>query len=158
MANTDRLDVFKGTPGNDIWLGSVTALNRAVELMNRMAERQPDNYFVVSSHNSQVVATIGPHYKSDTPSASKTMPSYANFGSGLPTFDVFQGHYRDKDAECLETVEGLGNARQRMKQIATENPGAYFVFSKHDRLVLDIVDTTKRLLRPNVQPETASVA
>ena len=66
------------------------------------------------------------------------MPIREAFGSGLPTFDIFRGHYRDKDAK------GLGKARERMKQIATEKPGAYFVFSCEDRLVLDILVTTKR--------------
>lgn len=74
------------------------------------------------------------------------MPVREPFGSGLPTFDIFRGHYQDKDATWVDAVERLGNARERMKQIAAENPGAYFVFSCYDRLVLDILVTTKREL------------
>jgi hypothetical protein len=163
MGNPDRItfDVFKGTRENCIWLGTLTGLNRAIELMNRMAERQPDSYFVFSSLNSQVVATIEPHFcpsPEREASRMKDVPSHTSFGSGLPTFDIFQGHYRDKDPKWLEAVEGLGSARDRMKQIATDSPGAYFVFSKHDRLVLDILDTTKSLLRPNVPSKKAVVA
>jgi hypothetical protein len=82
------------------------------------------------------------------------MPVREHSVSVIPTFDIFRGHYQDKDATWVGAAEGLGKARERMKQIATEKPGAYFVFSCHDRLVLDILTTAKRpsRLRINLKP------
>jgi len=48
--------VFKGPEGNARRLASVTGFDRAVDLMNRMAEIQPDNYFVFSPVSQEVVA------------------------------------------------------------------------------------------------------
>jgi|SRR5215469_9946907 len=45
----------------------------------------------------------------------------------VPTFHIFSG-FRDKDALWLESVEGLGAANERMKQLGAEDPGPYFVF------------------------------
>lgn len=42
----------------------------------------------------------------------------------------------------MESVKGLAAANERMKQIAAEKPGAYFVFSPVNRTVLAIIDTT----------------
>lgn len=86
------------------------------------------------------------------------MPVREPFGSGLPTFDIFRWHYLDKDATWVEAVEGLGNARDRMKQIANDNPGAYFVFSCHDRLVLEILVRTKRLEHATGESKAAGAA
>lgn len=60
----------------------------------------------------------------------------------MPTFEIFRGHYRHKDAVCLETVESLEAARYGMNQIAAASPGAYFVFSAQGRMVLATVDTS----------------
>jgi hypothetical protein len=43
-------------------------------------------------------------------------------------FDVFSVAINN-DARWLECVEGLANARERLEQIAAENPGQYFLFS-----------------------------
>ena len=86
------------------------------------------------------------------------MPIREAFGSGLPTFDIFRGHYQDKDATWVDAVEGLGKARERMKQIATEKPGPYFVFSCHDRLVLDILVTKRRSESASDKSQAAGAA
>ena len=86
------------------------------------------------------------------------MPIREAFGSGLPTFDIFRGHYQDKDATWVDAVEGLGKARERMKQIATEKPGAYFVFSCEDRLVVDILVTTKQSASASNKSRAAGAA
>lgn len=56
------------------------------------------------------------------------------------TFDIFSGEL-EKDAIWVEAVEGLATAKERMKQIASETPGRYFIFSLADRLVLDRTET-----------------
>ena len=86
------------------------------------------------------------------------MPVREPFGLSLPTFDIFRGHYQDKDATWIDAVKGLGNVRDRMRQIANENPGAYFVFSCHDRLGLDILVTTKRPATASDKSQAAGAA
>jgi hypothetical protein len=50
-------DVFSGIPEkNPLWLGSVSGLERAAELMNRMAARLPGNYFLSCAITNEVVA------------------------------------------------------------------------------------------------------
>jgi hypothetical protein len=141
-------DVLKGTQENSLWLGSVRGLGRAIELMNRMAEIQPGNYFIVSSLGKQVVAAI------------RTEPAVARAteSATVPAFDIFKGHYPDKQAIWLETIRGLPNARQRMEQIAAETPGNYFVFSAHDNLVMAISDTTLRSEIARVKAKTEGAA
>jgi hypothetical protein len=129
-----QYDVLKGTQEQSMWLGSVRGLGRAIELMNRMAEIQPGDYFILSSLGKQIVAAI--HTEPATARATES--------GTVPSFDIFKGRYPNQEAVWLETIRGLANARQRMEQIATENPGPYFVFSTHDRLVMAIFDTTKR--------------
>jgi ligand-binding sensor domain-containing protein len=129
-----QYDVLKGTQEQSMWLGSVRGLGRAIELMNRMAEIQPGDYFILSSLGKQIVAAI--HTEPGTSRALE--PGTA------PAFDIFKGRYPNQEAVWLETVRGLANARQRMEQIATENPESYFVFSSHDNLVMAIFDTTRR--------------
>ena len=93
--------------------------------------------------------------------------SRESFGSGIPIFDIFRGHYLDKEATWLEAVPGLDSARDRMRQIAAEKPGSYFVFSCSDRLVLDILNTgmknekkteKKALDHPSAKHTTAGAA
>ena len=63
---------------------------------------------------------------------------------GIPKYDIFEGHnYRD--AHWLEAVEGMGAASDRMKQLAAESPGPYFLFSSQARNVLASIDTTQSL-------------
>jgi len=42
----------------------------------------------------------------------------------------------------LESVEGFDAAYDRMKQIGTERPGKYFLFSRDARKALASIDTT----------------
>jgi hypothetical protein len=52
-----KYDVFKGTPDNNpLWLGNINGLERATELMNRMAARLPGDYFVSKAASAKVVA------------------------------------------------------------------------------------------------------
>jgi hypothetical protein len=55
-------------------------------------------------------------------------------------FDIFSGHI-DSNAMWLESVEGLSRARDRMRQIAVEKPGYYFVFSPVSNSVLSEIET-----------------
>ena len=56
------------------------------------------------------------------------------------TLDIFSGEV-ETDARWLEAVHGLTAARERMKQLASENPGKYFIFCVADRSVLERIDT-----------------
>jgi hypothetical protein len=57
------------------------------------------------------------------------------------TFDIFSGEL-EKDARWLEAVQGLDSAKDRMKQIASEKPGKYFIFSIASRSVLERTETS----------------
>jgi hypothetical protein len=56
------------------------------------------------------------------------------------TFDIFSGA-SDENGLWVEAIEGLSNARQRMKQIATEKPGKYFLFSGSSQSILTRIET-----------------
>lgn len=59
-----KYDVFKGIPKkNPLWLGSVNGLERAAELMKRMAISLPGDYFVSDAVTSEVVAVSKPKTK-----------------------------------------------------------------------------------------------
>jgi hypothetical protein len=58
-------------------------------------------------------------------------------------FDIFFGAV-DKDALWVESAENLENAKARMKDLAAENPGSYFLFSTAYGKVLAIVDTSRK--------------
>jgi len=57
------------------------------------------------------------------------------------TFDIFSGH-QDGDAVWLEAVEGLGTAYERMKKLARDTPGRYFIFDAHHHKVLALTDSS----------------
>jgi len=57
-----------------------------------------------------------------------------------PTFDIWSG-IPEKSGKWLETVAGLGNARRRMKELAAQTPGKYFIFSVWNSCVLDQIET-----------------
>jgi hypothetical protein len=58
-----------------------------------------------------------------------------------PKYDIFSGSGH-RDAMWIEAVECLGAANERMKELATEKPGPYFVFCATRGVVLARVDTT----------------
>lgn len=60
-----------------------------------------------------------------------------------PFFDIFKGP-SEKNAVWIEAVEGLSNARERMEQIAAENPGEYFLFSTSSHSILARIETLKK--------------
>lgn len=64
-----------------------------------------------------------------------------------PTFDIFRGT-SDKDAMWVDAVDGLSSARDRMDQIAADQPGQYFVFATRSRAILARTDTRKMLETP----------
>ena len=59
----------------------------------------------------------------------------------IPQYDIFSGS-KDRDAIWLEAVEGLAAAVERMKDLANQSPGPYFVFGQDAREVLASVDTS----------------
>jgi hypothetical protein len=63
-------------------------------------------------------------------------------------FDIFSGS-PPNNAIWLEAVEGLSNARERMEQIAAENPGKYFIFSVGSRTVLAEIETFAKTAKAN---------
>jgi hypothetical protein len=59
------------------------------------------------------------------------------------TFDIFLGTF-DGDYEWIEPVVGtLFDAQARMREIAAENPGSYFVFSASRNEVVAKIETVK---------------
>ena len=50
-----------------------------------------------------------------------------------PTFDIFSRR-SDNEAIWIQAVQGLSKARERMEQIAAQNPGKYFLFSPREPL------------------------
>ncbi len=51
------------------------------------------------------------------------------------TFDIFSGA-PEEHGLWVEAVEGLSNARERMGQIAAEEHGKYFLFSRSSQSIL----------------------
>lgn len=70
-----------------------------------------------------------------------------------PLFDIFSGGL-DRDPLWIETVEGLSNARERMQQIAAQNPGSYFLFSVQTQAVLAQIETSQK----SEHPERANIS
>ena len=60
----------------------------------------------------------------------------------LPMYYIFSGAFRGKDVMWLESVKGLGAADERMKQLAAEKPGPYFVLSADTHSVFASIDTS----------------
>ena len=61
----------------------------------------------------------------------------------FPTFDIFSGHFRQKDATWIEAREDLPQAYQKMLQVAADKPGPYFILSSNDaQTCVAAVDTS----------------
>jgi hypothetical protein len=62
----------------------------------------------------------------------------------VPRFDIFYGRFPEADIVWMECVEGLGAATERMKALAAESPGPYFVFDTHCHAVMASIDTSTK--------------
>ena len=60
----------------------------------------------------------------------------------MPIFDIFSGRLEDGSALWIEAVEGMESATDRMKRLATEKPGPYFVFSVVKRMMVAAIDSS----------------
>ena len=60
----------------------------------------------------------------------------------MPIFDIFSGRLENGTALWIDAVEGVRNAADRMKQLAAEKPGRYFVFSLEKRTVVAAIDSS----------------
>jgi len=67
-------------------------------------------------------------------------------------YGIFSGSYLKEDATWLESVEGLDAACDRMKKIANEHPGKYFIFSSDKRKAVGSIDTTDQ--SPSITKES----
>ena len=65
-----------------------------------------------------------------------------NESSDIFEYDIFSGAPESRPL-WLERVRGRSAAVDRMREIAIQKPGAYFVFGGGDRRVVAIADTTK---------------
>jgi hypothetical protein len=63
------------------------------------------------------------------------MPGAPPSNMETDSFDLFAGA-PDRDAAWLETVVGLEAAKERVNELAAENPGEYFVFHSRSHTVL----------------------
>jgi hypothetical protein len=87
------------------------------------------------------------------------MIAFGSRGPGhVPNFEIFKGRFADQNAVWVESVKGLAAANERMKQIAADKPGAYFVFSPVNHTVLAIIDTTYLMRAPNRPEKNTGVA
>lgn len=57
-------------------------------------------------------------------------------------FDIFAGTPGSQDILWKEAVTGLAAATDRMKELAAESPGPYFVYYVSARQVLAAIDTS----------------
>ena len=55
-------------------------------------------------------------------------------------FDIFSGS-PDDNGLWIEAITGFSNAGQRLRQIAADKPGKYFLFSATDQSILTRIDT-----------------
>jgi hypothetical protein len=60
-------------------------------------------------------------------------------------FDIFSG-LPGKNAKWVESAAGLDAAKQRMKQLAAQHPGSYFIFNTWNLCVVSEVDTQPKPL------------
>ena len=59
----------------------------------------------------------------------------------LPKFNIFSGRFSETGVLWIECVEELGAAVDRMKALAAENPGPYFILHVDSRRPLASIDT-----------------
>jgi hypothetical protein len=60
----------------------------------------------------------------------------------IPAFDIFSGRFGEKGVLWLGAVGRLEDARARILNLATKQPGAYFVFDSDNQLLVAAVDTS----------------
>jgi hypothetical protein len=61
------------------------------------------------------------------------------------TIDIFAGA-PEENGLWVEAIKGLSSADHRMREIAAEKPGKYFLFSSNDQSILTRVDTRSRAM------------
>jgi hypothetical protein len=59
----------------------------------------------------------------------------------IPSYEIFSGRFGYTEVLWLESVEGLGNAFERMKEIALATPGPYFLFCNRTHQRMAAIDT-----------------
>ena len=69
------------------------------------------------------------------------------------TFDIFSGE-PDSNAMWCESAQGIDRARQRMRELADEKPGSYFIFHARTQIILDRI----RAAKSGDKPDQADIA
>lgn len=59
------------------------------------------------------------------------------------TFDIFSG-IPEEHGVFVEAVEGLSSAQERIRQIAAQKPGNYFLFSGSSQSILSRTQTSTK--------------
>jgi hypothetical protein len=101
--------------------------DEALEKLDLLAKICANDMRLVDLRSEKVIASRQRRAKSD--------------GSRVPKYDIFSGRFGD-GAFWLEAVEGFAAAHERMKQLAAESPGAYFLFCRTTHTVEAAIDTT----------------
>jgi hypothetical protein len=70
-------------------------------------------------------------------------------------FVVF-GDLTEGGVKWLESVYGLANAQRRMKRIAAEKPGSYFVFDLQTASIVAKTNTVKQLKWVSPPPQAGA--
>jgi len=67
-----------------------------------------------------------------------------NLSSGevILAYQVFFGKFGSANTQWREHVNGLGCAYERMKELAHEKPGSYFIFCPRTHRMLAHIDTS----------------
>ncbi|HKF00993.1 MAG TPA: hypothetical protein VKB49_01720 [Candidatus Sulfotelmatobacter sp.] len=66
----------------------------------------------------------------------------------IPSYEIFSGKFGYTEVLWLESIEGLGNAFERMKEIAKASPGPYFLFCNRTHRKMAAIDTSVSRSRP----------
>jgi len=73
----------------------------------------------------------------------------------IPSYEIFSGHFGYTEVLWLESVEGLGSAFERMKEIAKASPGPYFLFCNRTHHKMAAIDTSADSRPANDQQEVS---
>jgi hypothetical protein len=104
-----------------------------------------------------------PHRTVDSEPGSSVNSILEQFSSGIaflsglmvsfPRCDIFSGD-PGRDAQWIESTNGLANARKRMQELAKQRPGKYFIFYTGTQMVVASVQT---LAKPDELPKSSTV-
>jgi hypothetical protein len=120
--------IFEVLPdGTTLYKAGANSEGEALQKLDSLAKTCPNDLRLVDLRSEAVIASRQARATTD--------------GSSFPKYDIFSGRFGD-GAFWLEAVEGFAAAHERMKQLAAESPGAYFLFCRSTHTVEAAIDRT----------------